>query len=128
LFLFSQFKKVESLFHEWGHAMASVLSATQYQQLAGTRAALDWVEAPSMLLERLAWHPLALPRHANVSRVEAMRQQWRAHLAAETSAQLTQARQDLRLHSASFDAPRHSPFVHLGPYGAGYYSYLVCKV
>ncbi len=120
--------EVESLFHEWGHTLASVCSDTRYQQLAGTRAALDFVETPSMLFERLAWHPLALPKWGNVKHVAEMREQWRASLFHETRVQLVQARNDLRLHGASFEVPQNSTFVHLGPYGAGYYSYLVCKV
>ena len=88
---------MESLFHEWGHVLASVLSDTQFQQLAGTRAALDFVEAPSMLLERLAWHPLALPAHGGLSAAAAaaMREARRAAQAGETAAQLAQVSERL---------------------------------
>ena len=41
--------EVETFLHEFGHAMHSVLSDTQYQHLSGTRCAMDMVEIPSHL-------------------------------------------------------------------------------
>ena len=141
--------EVESLFHEvcliwksirfftlyfmflvvhlkWGHVLAAVCSSTRYQQLASTRAALDFVETPSMLFERLAWHPLALPECAGVklqprvSRVDG----------DDIRGQLRLARSDILLHSAQWrdHLPSTTPFAHLAPYGCGYYSYLMCRL
>ena len=45
------------LMHEFGHALHSILSETKYQHLSGTRGEMDFVETPSLLLERMAWHP-----------------------------------------------------------------------
>ena len=36
---------VETLHHEWGHALHSLLSRTTFQHLSGTRGAVDFVEA-----------------------------------------------------------------------------------
>ncbi|CAH0478649.1 unnamed protein product [Peronospora belbahrii] len=47
--------EVETLFHEFGHVMHSLLSCTEFQHLSGTRATLDFVETPSHLFEYFAW-------------------------------------------------------------------------
>lgn len=47
--------EVETLFHEFGHALHSLLSRTTFQHMSGTRAAIDFVETPSHLLEHYVW-------------------------------------------------------------------------
>jgi intermediate peptidase len=49
--------EVETLFHEFGHGLHSLLSRTTFQHLSGTRAAMDFVETPSHLFENYAWDP-----------------------------------------------------------------------
>jgi thimet oligopeptidase len=46
-------EELETLLHEFGHAMHTLLSATRYASQAGTSTQLDFVEAPSQMLE--AW-------------------------------------------------------------------------
>ncbi|XP_020589996.1 probable mitochondrial intermediate peptidase, mitochondrial isoform X3 [Phalaenopsis equestris] len=46
---------VETLFHEFGHALHSLLSRTDYQHFSGTRVVLDLAETPSNLFEYYAW-------------------------------------------------------------------------
>ncbi|CAM9000890.1 unnamed protein product [Rhodiola kirilowii] len=47
--------EVETLFHEFGHALHSLLSRTDYQHFSGTRTVLDLAETPSNLFEYYAW-------------------------------------------------------------------------
>ncbi|KAH9260742.1 hypothetical protein BASA81_001209 [Batrachochytrium salamandrivorans] len=44
-----------ALMHEFGHALHTVLSKTEFQHLSGTRGEVDFIETPSSLLERMAW-------------------------------------------------------------------------
>mmetsp|Transcript_16604 Transcript_16604/g.46356 ORF Transcript_16604/g.46356 Transcript_16604/m.46356 type:complete len:817 (+) Transcript_16604:937-3387(+) len=53
-------QEVETLFHEFGHALNSLLSTTRYQHLAGLRGALDYVEVPSHLWQSFAMDPRVL--------------------------------------------------------------------
>ena len=42
--------QVETLHHEWGHALHSLLSATRFQHLSGTRGGTDFVEVFSFVV------------------------------------------------------------------------------
>ena len=48
------YSELETLFHEFGHCMSALMSRTQLQHVAGTRAALDFIETPSTLMEYFA--------------------------------------------------------------------------
>nr|XP_027110469.1 mitochondrial intermediate peptidase, mitochondrial-like isoform X2 [Coffea arabica] len=47
--------EVETLFHEFGHALHSLLSRTDYQHFSGTRVVIDFAETPSNLFQYYAW-------------------------------------------------------------------------
>lgn len=50
----------ETLYHEFGHALHSLLSRTVFQHLSGTRAAMDFIETPSHIFESYVWDPTFL--------------------------------------------------------------------
>jgi thimet oligopeptidase len=53
-------KEVDTLFHEFGHVMHETLTTARYSSLSGTRTALDFVEAPSQMLENWVFAPEVL--------------------------------------------------------------------
>lgn len=146
--------ELETLLHEFGHALHSLLSATRYSIPGGSSVQLDFAEAPSQMLEDWVYDPavLALFRQvcaecAPLPRETIERAERARHLAKGLffGRQLLYARYDLALHGRRVEAPLalwarmegatpfgHVPgtmfpanFGHLASgYGAGYYGYL----
>lgn len=57
-------EEVETLFHEFGHAMHGMLTKCSYPRVSGTNVARDFVELPSQLMEHWAFHPDVLKLYA----------------------------------------------------------------
>jgi peptidyl-dipeptidase Dcp len=58
------FDQVETLFHEFGHALHGFFADAMYPSLSGSNVARDFVELPSQINEHWALHPRVLGRYA----------------------------------------------------------------
>lgn len=153
----SSHAEVETLFHEMGHALHSLLSRTNFQHMAGTRAAMDFVETPSHWMEHYVWDPdfLAILCQHNgkvlenetIQALAASRNQFRC---LEMQSQIILSRFDQEIFGGPsipgqpqeiwtrLHQEYQVPFVpgthfytnvgHFVTYGAGYYGYLYSQV
>ncbi len=55
---------VETLFHEFGHALHGLLSKAHYKSLAGTNTPRDFVELPSQFMENYCYEPEIMKTYA----------------------------------------------------------------
>ncbi|KAK0557840.1 Mitochondrial intermediate peptidase [Tilletia horrida] len=115
--------EVETLFHEMGHAMHSMIGRTEYHNVSGTRCATDFVELPSILMEHfLASPPVVelvarhhatdapLPYHHLASHVKSAR----ALDSLDTQHQILLASLDQLYHSPSASDPSFNSTRELG--------------
>ncbi len=56
--------EVETMFHEFGHALHGMLTKCNYEGVAGTNVARDFVELPSQIMEHWAFEPEVLKMYA----------------------------------------------------------------
>lgn len=145
-----QFKDIQLLFHEYGHALHSLLGRTKYQHVSGTRCPTDFAEIPSIFLESLIsqskifesifdLNSISCDENVSVSN---------CYNATEYKMQCCYSLIDILLHSnrstisntieiarhaeatvlSHFTIPEqcalHHRFSHLYEYGSNYYSYL----
>lgn len=112
---FLTFGQVETLFHEMGHAIHSILARTSLQNVSGTRCATDLAELPSTLMEHFAADPAVLglfARHYETDEplpyalvVESLRQSRRFE-GTDNENQILLAMLDQEYHSARAAQPR----------------------
>jgi thimet oligopeptidase len=108
---------VETIFHEFGHAMHTILTRARYSRFAGTSVPRDFVEAPSQMLENWAWDKNVLDSFAADYRdpskkipAEILAKLKEARLATEGTRyrrQIAFALMDLALHTQIHD--RNAP-------------------
>ncbi len=150
--------ELETLLHEFGHALHNNLSATRYSSLAGTSTPRDFVEAPSQMLEDWVYDPKVLANFATVCTtckpvptelIEAAVKARDFGKAVRYSRQHLYASYDLALHGPTAPDPMSAwagmegatPLGHVsgtrfpagfghvaGGYAAGYYGYLWSEV
>ncbi|KAK1830054.1 mitochondrial intermediate peptidase [Podospora conica] len=103
------FFQLETLFHEMGHAVHSLLARTSFQNVSGTRCATDLAELPSTLMEYFAANPAVLALFAchhetgeplPYGLLAEKLAQARAFEASDTENQIVLAMLDQRLHSS----------------------------
>jgi thimet oligopeptidase len=104
---------VETIFHEFGHAMHTILTRAQYARFSGTSVPGDFVEAPSQMLENWIWDKKVLDSFAADYRdpskkipVEILAKLKEAKLATEGTRyrrQLAFGLMDLTLHTRIHD-------------------------
>ena len=56
--------EVETMFHEFGHALHGLLSKCHYSTVSGTNTPRDFVEMPSQIMENWAFEPEVLAMYA----------------------------------------------------------------
>ncbi|KAL7412008.1 hypothetical protein BDY24DRAFT_394286 [Mrakia frigida] len=102
------YQEVETIFHEMGHAMHSMLGRTSLHNVSGTRVPTDLAELPSILMESfcssssilpllLTHHQTGLPPAPEL--LEAHKLQRASFPALENSTQIHMALLDQHLHS-----------------------------
>lgn len=55
---------VETLYHEFGHALHGLLAQSTYQSLSGTNVSRDFVELPSQIMENWCWEEEMMTSYA----------------------------------------------------------------
>jgi thimet oligopeptidase len=146
------------LFHEFGHVLHDLLARAEHIRYSGAETELDFVEAPSQMLEHWCWEPAVLSGFARHYRTgEPMPGELLTRLiAAKTAAsgvltlqQLFRTTLDFAYHCAGYKGDStavlaevyaqhgfgyvegthmQSGFIHLFGYDAAYYGYLWSQV
>ncbi|HZJ39306.1 MAG TPA: M3 family metallopeptidase [Chthoniobacterales bacterium] len=101
---------VETLFHEFGHALHAIVTRAKYSRFAGTNVPGDFVEAPSQMLQNWVWDKKVLDTFATdyrdsaktipVETIEKMKEAKLATVGVYYRRQFAFASLDLALHAA----------------------------
>jgi thimet oligopeptidase len=110
---------VETLFHEFGHALHTIVTRAKYSRFSGTNVPGDFVEAPSQMLQNWVWDKKVLDTFAADYSDPAKK------IPAETIAKLNDAKLATvgtyyrrQFAMASLDLALHAPHPEDKPYDA----------
>ena len=102
---------LETLFHESGHAMHSLLTTAPYGTMSGTSVEWDFVETPSQALEEWVWDPQLLEsisgHYTNTSRKipadlrDRVIAAQKASMGSDYSNRMEKSLEDMRFHTAT---------------------------
>jgi thimet oligopeptidase len=108
-----QHGEVETLFHEFGHILHMSLTKAEFARFSAAETELDFVEAPSQIMEHWVWQPEVLQRFARHYQTgeplpralaERMAQARWLNVGIRATRQVWLGSMDLALHTAT-----HSP-------------------
>ncbi|CAG8504801.1 9810_t:CDS:2 [Paraglomus brasilianum] len=103
--------EVETLFHEMGHAMHSMIGRTDFHSVSGTRCSTDFVEIPSILMEHFVYSPEVLKLFAKhyETREDIPIDLIRSHAAARSTFSAIETQSQILM--ALLDQIYHSPLL-----------------
>ena len=128
-----QHNELETLFHEFGHILHMSLTRANYARVSGSECEIDFVEAPSQIMEHWVWDPDVLARFARHYRTgepipaELVRQMVAARqldIGLKTLIQVFYGQVDLAMHDGrpdpDLDAATRTAYEYTGmPYPEG---------
>lgn len=107
-----RFDEVETLYHEFGHALHGLLTQVGYETFSGVDGPRDYTEFPAQILEHWAAEPLVLEAHARhyltgepipMELVEKMQRASTFNQGFKTTEFIAAALLDLRWHMLSYE-------------------------
>lgn len=108
-----KFDEVQTLFHEFGHALHGMLANTTYASLSGTHVYWDFVELPSQIMENWCYEKECLEIFAHhyetgelipAAYIDRLRQSATYHEAYATVRQLSFGLLDMSWHNISLES------------------------
>ena len=128
-----QHNELETLFHEFGHILHMSLTRAEFARTSGSECEIDFVEAPSQIMEHWTWDPGVLGRFARHYRtdepipsdlVDRMVAARRLNIGLKALIQVFYGQVDLSIHDGraepDLDEATRKAYVHVGlPYPEG---------
>lgn len=105
------FRDVQTLFHEMGHAIHSILGRTSLQVVSGTRCPTDFAELPSVLMESFSSDPSVLDLFARHWETDAPLPYKLVSEALEVQKRWQGIQTDAQIINSLVDQAYHSPLI-----------------